>query len=677
MAERRRNWVRAGIFLSVASLTTPMASAGARDPAARVDPAEAQAAKTRLAAGPPAKGGTGDIPSRFSVPTSDWDYEKRDVMIPMRDGVRLHAVVIVPYGLHRAPIMLDRTPYSATKFTSRATSSDVADILTGLSRELVQHGYIVVVEDVRGKYGSGGDYVMNRPLSGPLNPTKVDHSTDAYDTIDWLVKHVAETNGRVGTIGTSYDGFTVLMSLVHPHPALKAAVPINPMVDTWIGDDWFHHGAFRQEMMDYIYFQTATKDSSLDWPTSGYDDWAVYLDHVSAGALGRAKGMEQLAFWRRLTAHPAYDAFWQDQAVDRILGRQTLTVPTLFVQAQWDQEDIYGAVASYEAVAGNTTPAGLAHLVIGPWHHGQANGKASSLGALQYGADTGAWFRRHVLFPFLDENLKDAASRVPIAPVIAYQTGTDTWRAYPSWPVACANCADKGRALYLEPDGGLGFAAPAASGGYDEYISDPAKPVPYRPRPIRPTYAEDSTWRTWLVDDQRFADGRPDVLTFRTGVLKASVAISGAPVAHLLASTTGTDADWVVKLIDVYPDDVATQPGLGGYELPVAMDILRGRYRDDPAHPSPIPAGAVVPYTLPLPNVNHVFLPGHRIMVQIQSSWFPLYDRNPQRYVPNVFFASAGDYVRATDRVYHDGAHASFLQLPIVPVQAGTVIGGD
>ena len=656
------------------SVLTMMALMGVMPLASASTPAEAQSSKTQQG---DASGSGGDIPRHFKPVLSSYDYDRRDVMIPMRDGVSLHAVLIVPHAVKHGPIMLDRTPYSAKEMTSREETPHVAELMRGTDRDLVQDGYILAFEDVRGKYGSGGDYVMNRPLAGPLNPTKVDHSTDAYDTIDWLVHHVPEGNGRVGTIGTSYDGFTVLMSLIHPHPALKAAVPINPMDDTWIGDDWFHNGAFREEMMDYIYLQTATKSSDLEWWAAGHDDFAIYEKYGSAGAFGRAMGMEQLPFWNRLTANPAYDAFWQGQAVDKLLARAPLTVPTLFVQGQWDQEDIYGAVAAYEATVPKTGGAEMGHLVIGPWHHGQANGEAFSLGPLEYGEDTGAWFRRHVMLPFLDSYLKDGAAAATTPPVTAFQTGTDTWRTYGSWPQACAACADKGQALYLQPDDGLGFAPPAAAGdGSDSYVSDPAKPVPYRLRPIRPTYAKDSTWRTWLVDDQRFAADRPDVLTYSTDVLTAPVTLSGAPVAHLLASTTGTDADWVVKLIDVYPDEVPASAALGGYELPVAMDILRGRYRDDPAHPSAIPAGKTVAYTLRLPNVDHSFLPGHRIMVQIQSSWFPLYDRNPQTYVPNIFFAHPGDYRKAEMRVFRMPGAASFIQLPVVPAGDGTVVAG-
>jgi putative CocE/NonD family hydrolase len=611
---------------------------------------------------------TGDIPADFAVSTAADDYIKRDVMIPMRDGVKLHAVIVIPKGAAHAPIILDRTPYSASSFTSRADSPRRALILPNAFGELADAGYIIVSEDVRGKYKSEGDYVMNRPLAGPLNPTKVDHSTDAYDTIDWLVKNVPESNGKVATMGTSYDGFTVLMSLVGPHPALKAAVPFNPMVDTWMGDDWFHNGALRETYADYIYAQTASKSSDKAWTPPRYDAYETWLTAGSAGALASSVGMDQLPFWRRLTEHPAYDAYWSGQAVDKILGRQPLTVPTLYVHSQWDQEDIYGATAAYAATEPKDIHNDKNFLVIGPWRHGGGNGDGSSLGAIKFQGDTGLWFRRNVLLPFLDAHLKDGAAPAEIAPVTAYETGANVWRRYDRWPQSCASgCPYGSKPLYLTAKAGLSFEKPAGGPAFDTYVSDPAKPVTYRPRPIRPTYAKDSTWGRWLVDDQRFASDRPDVLTYTTPVLTAPVRVAGQPVAHLFASTSGTDSDWVVKLIDVYPDEVPGDTEMGGYELPVAMDILRGRYRDDPAHPAAIPSGRTVAYTLKLPNADHVFLPGHRIMVQIQSSWFPLYDRNPQTFVDNIFFAKPADYVAAVQRVFHKPDAASFIDLPVAP----------
>jgi len=611
----------------------------------------------------------GDIPEKFEVAKTIYDFEKREVMISMRDGVKLFTIIVVSKGTTHAPIILDRTPYSAAKFVSKIQSPHVAVALPLSYGELAEAGYIIVVQDVRGKYKSEGSYVMNRPLAAPFNPTGVDHSTDAYDTIDWLVKNIPESNGKVATMGTSYDGFTVLMSLVNPHPALKAAVPFNPMVDTWVGDDWFHNGAFRQTYADYIYEQTADKKSEEVWTPPRYDAYETWLTAGSAGALGTALGMDQLPFWKRLTHHPAYDSFWQSQAVDKILARQALAVPTLYVHSQWDQEDIYGATAAYAATEAKDSRNDMNFLVIGPWRHGGGNGDGSNLGAIKFDGDTGRWFRRNVLLPFLDAHLKDAGPKAEIAPVTVYETGANRWRRYDRWPQSCAvGCPVESRKLYLAVGGKLSFSTPSADPlGYDEYISDPQKPVTYRPRPIRPTYAEDSTWRRWLVDDQRFAGDRTDVLSYTTDVLTAPVRIAGQPIAHLAAATTGTDADWVVKLIDVYPDEVPGQVELGGYELPIAMDILRGRYRDDPAHPTAIPANKVIRYSLNMPNADHVFLPGHRIMVQIQSSWFPLYDRNPQKYVDNIFFANSDDYVKARQRVYHSPQQASYLDLPVAP----------
>jgi putative CocE/NonD family hydrolase len=625
--------------------------------AARADPPQAASALA------------GDIPAKFEELTSLNDFEKREAMIPMRDGVKLYTVIVIPKGASHAPIILNRTPYSAAKFAKRVPSQHVAIALPSAFAELALAGYIIVSQDVRGKYKSEGDYVMNRPLSGPLNATGVDHATDAYDTIDWLVKNVPESNGKVGTMGTSYDGFTVLMSLVNPHPALKAAVPFNPMVDTWIGDDWFHNGAFRQTYADYIYGQTADKKSDIDWTPDRYDAYETWLKAGSAGALGASVGMEQLPFWKRLISHPAYDAFWQGQAVDKILAGQPLSVPVLYVHSQWDQEDIYGAIAAYAATETKDVRNDMNFLVIGPWRHGGANGDGSSLGPIKFDGDTGRWFRKNVLLPFLDARLKDHAAPAKIAPVTVFETGENQWRQYDRWPQSCAaGCPFVSRKLYLGGSNSLSFTAPKADAvGFDEYISDPQKPVTYRPRPIRPTYTEDSTWRRWLVDDQRFADDRTDVLTYTSEVLSSPLRIAGQPIAHLFAATSGTDSDWVVKLIDVYPDEVPGQAELGGYELPISMDILRGRYRDDPAKPSAIPANKIVAYALKLPHADHVFLPGHRIMVQIQSSWFPLYDRNPQRFVDNIFLAKPADYIKARQRVYRSVENASSIELPVLP----------
>jgi putative CocE/NonD family hydrolase len=609
-----------------------------------------------------------ETPKQLQLETDQFDYIRRDVMIPMRDGVRLHTVILVPRGARNAPILLTRTPYDATGLTSHTASAHLGPILQGYDNAtdvIVEDGYIRVVQDVRGKHGSEGDYVMNRPLHGPQNPTPVDHATDTYDTIDWLVKNVPESNGKVGILGISYDGFLPLMALVNPHPALKVSVPMNPMVDGWMGDDWFHNGAFREQMMAYIYTQDGTRGSEVPWWTTHYDDYDMFMEAVSAGELGRRRGLDQMGFWQKLLAHPSYDAFWRDQAMDKILGQQPLKVPVMLVHSLWDQEDIYGAPAVYHAIEPKDSANDQVFLVMGPWYHGQEIGEGSSLGPLHFNSNTAWYFRQEILRPFLAQYLKDGAPKADVAPVSAFETGTNAWRRLSAWPSGCAGgCAVHPTPLYLGAGLTAGFSAPAAGGAaFDEYVSDPAKPVPYRSRPNK--YPDD-TWHLWLVGDQREASGRPDVLAYVSAALTEPVKISGQPVANLIASTSGTDADWVVKLIDVYPDEVAEQPEMGGYQLMVSADIFRGRYRESLESPKPVPSNEPLLYRFNLPTANHVFLPGHRIMVQVQSSWFPLYDRNPQTFVPNVFWARREDYRTAVQRVYHAPGRASFVELPLV-----------
>jgi uncharacterized protein len=621
-----------------------------------------------------------ETPQQLQPAAAGFDYARREAMIPMRDGVRLHTVILVPKGAEHAPILLTRTPYSADQLTTHIPSAHLGPTLYGYDNAtdvIVEGGYIRVVEDIRGKYGSEGDYVMNRPIHGPQNPTPVDEATDTYDTIDWLVKNIPETNGKVGILGISYDGFLPLMALVNPHPALKVAVPMNPMVDGWMGDDWFHNGAFREQNMPYIYEQVGTRDNNPNakWWTAHFDDYDEYMSAGSAGELGREHGLEQMGFWKKILDHPAYDSFWSDQAVDKVLAddfkREGIKVPTMLVHSLWDQEDIYGAPAVYKAIKPLDTNNDKVFLVLGPWHHGQEIEDAASLGAIRFGSDTGTWFRQNVLRPFLDRYLKDDAPADNIAPVTVYETGMNRWQKLQAWPVAPAT-----KSLYLEPGFKLGFTPPGAStantadsansADSDSYVSDPAHPVPYRARPSQPIgYDPPLTWPEWLVDDQREASGRTDVLTYTSDVLTEPLHITGQPIANLIASTSGTDSDWVVKLIDVYPDQVADHPELGGYQLAIAMDIFRGRYRESFSAPQAIEPGKPLPYRFSLPPTNHVFLPGHRIMVQIQSSWFPLYDRNPQTFVPNIFWAKPEDYKKATQRIYHGAAGASSIELPI------------
>ncbi|HEY6925603.1 MAG TPA: CocE/NonD family hydrolase [Steroidobacteraceae bacterium] len=618
-----------------------------------------------------------ETPAKLERIARDADFDLREVMIPMRDGVKLRTFILVSHGTKGAGMLLTRTPYNAKDLTSNRHSLHMGARLWGYDNAvetILEGGYIRVVQDIRGKYGSDGDYVMNRPMRGPLNPTPVDESTDTYDTIDWLVKNVPESNGRVGVLGISYDGFLALTPLVHPHPALKVVVPMNPMVDGWRGDDWFHNGAFRLPNLPYIYEQAGTRANDEHWDTGHYDDYEDYMSAGSAAAMARRHGMEQIGFWRKVLAHPAYDDFWQQQAMDRLLAQQPLTVPTMLVAGLWDQEDIYGAIAVYKALYAEDRNRDNLYLVIGPWYHGQEIDDGSSLGAIRFNADTGLYFRRHILAPFLARYLKDApATAAPLAHVNAFQTGENLWESLPQWPMGCGgNCTPQPKRLYLRADRMLGWEGPTkADTGFDEYLSDPARPVPYRQRPILPVgYEPPYTWKYWLVDDQREFSGRTDVLTYVTPPLEAPLAIAGEPIANLVAATTGTDADWVVKLIDVYPDEVPGQPPMGGYQLAVAMDIFRGRYREGLDNPKPIRPNAALTYRFALPTTNHVFLPGHRLMIQVQSSWFPLYDRNPQTFVTNILDAQPADFHPATQRIYHAAGKVSFVELPVISTAA-------
>jgi putative CocE/NonD family hydrolase len=609
-----------------------------------------------------------DIPAKWQKPETDYDYVKREDMIPMRDGVKLHTVILVPKGAHDLPMLLERTPYNAEFFSSH-DSPHLRDTLWSANREWVDDGYIFVYQDIRGKYGSEGAYVMTRPPMGPLNPSKTDDTTDAWDTIDWLIKNVPESNKRVGMIGSSYDGWTVTMALLDPHPALKVAAPESPMIDGWMGDDWFHYGAFRQVNLDYFTGQSSKTGSGASVPRWGADDYQNFLDAVSAGNWANKNGFEQLPFWNRLSSHPAYDAFWQGQALDAMVAAHPASIPTVWLQGLWDQEDMYGAIHAWEALKAKGMAANN-HLVMGPWCHSQVNRAAENLGPLKWKGDTAADFRKNVLIPFFDTYLKDEKPAESLPPVLIYNPAENHWDKFADWPGVNEQQLIP---LYLEANNGLSFqpaAAGSAAAGEDSYDSDPAKPVPFIVQPV--TFDDHARWTTWLVQDQRFVSTRPDVLSYQTPVLTQPVRVEGAPLADIFAKTTGTDGDFVVKIIDVYPPTYAEQPEMGGYQLPVSMDIFRGRYRKSFAEPSAIPAGEVQEYKFRLPTMNYVFKPGHRIMVQIQSSWFPLYDRNPQTYVKNIFFAQPSDFRKATVSIERGSSGASAVLLPVV--QASTAM---
>ncbi|CAN5535529.1 CocE/NonD family hydrolase [soil metagenome] len=608
---------------------------------------------------------TGDIPAKFTPPVPAKDYERREMMVPMRDGTKLFTVIMVPKGAVGAPIVLTRTPYNAGARAKRMDSTSLLATLPLADEMFVKAGYIRVYQDIRGKYGSEGDYVVTRPVIGPLNATKVDHVTDAYDTIDWLVNkaNLPESNGKVGMIGSSYEGFTVVMALLAPHPALKVAAPESPMVDGWMGDDWFHYGAFRLTNIGWLGSQTGYKGEGKEPPSGIYDDYEQFRRVGSAGDWAKQSGYDQLPFWQRMVAHPAYDAFWQGQALDKLIAANPSNVPTIWEQGLWDQEDMYGAVMSWEALKAKGKT-GNNFLVMGPWRHSQINREGRSLGAFQWDGDTAKQFREEMVLPLFNHYLKGGPA-VSLPSATIYNTGENHWDRFASWPPACASgCASPLTPIYLQAGGGLGFDTPAS--GEESYISDPAKPVPHLPRPVN---FNDGRWGDWLVSDQRSVDGRTDVMTYSTPVLTKAVRVSGAPIADILAKTTGSDGDFVVKVIDVFPDEVATDAKMGGYELPISLDIFRGRYRNSFEHPEAIPAGEVQEYKFRLPTVNHVFQPGHRIMIQVQSSLFPLYDRNPQTFVPNIFLAKPADYQKATVSIEYGGAGGSKVWLPVVPVE--------
>ncbi|HVW70730.1 MAG TPA: CocE/NonD family hydrolase [Steroidobacteraceae bacterium] len=618
---------------------------------------------------PPAAAGAapqGDIPEKFVIPTARDDYIKREEMIPMRDGVKLYTVIVIPKGAHNAPIVLTRTPYDAHKRVKNNNPSILA-LLPETDWDFAAAGFIRVFQDIRGKYGSEGVYEMTRHPRGPFNSSSTDDTTDAWDTIDWLVKNVPESNGRVGMFGSSYEGWTVVMALLGPHPALKAAVPESPMVDGWMGDDWYHYGALRQGNFDYFAKQTEQKGEGSGVPRTAYDDYETFLAAGSPASYATVNGLDQLGWWRKMLAHPAYDAFWQAQALDRQLAAHPSSVPTLWEQGLWDQEDMWGANHAWLALKSAGHEANN-WLLLGPWYHSQANHFGWNIGVFRWPGDTARQFRRDKVMAFFNQYLQDGPP-ANLPRVTVYSPTEARWEGFNDWPVACEHgCAHPMKPLYLQAGFGLGFEKPTGSRESDAYLSDPAKPVPYLPRPVRAS--DDAAWDTWLVHDQRFVDGRPDVLTYQTPPLSAPVKIQGAPIAEIIAATTGTDIDIVVKLIDVYPAQYPEQPDLGGYQLPIGMDIFRGRYRESFEHPAPVPANKAQRYRFTLPNQNYTFLPGHRIMVQIQSTLFPLYDRNPQHYVENPLTAQPGDYRKATISVLRSGNESSAVWLPVVPTSA-------
>jgi putative CocE/NonD family hydrolase len=587
------------------------------------------------------------------------EYTREQAMIPMRDGVRLHAVILRPAQQNpeeKLPFLLDRTPYGVEDSDSQS--------INRLKPELAASGYIFVFEDVRGRYGSEGSFVMNRPIQVHTSPADVDETTDAHDTVDWLLKNVTGSNGRVGVYGVSYDGFLATMAGIDGHPAVKAISPQAPMTDVWMGDDFFHNGAFRQAYgFDYVQQMEGQKtDARVE---SKQDTFDFFLDHVNFAGAAAAAHIEKLPTAKAFLTQPAYTQFWRDMAVEGKLDG--VNMPTLEVGGYWDQEDMWGTQAQYAALKKHDTHHHV-FLVLGPWNHGgwEGTGRAlgSDLGQLDFDEPTGTEFRKEMEFPFFELYLKDRPG-FTLKDTASFRTGVNRWERYPGWPPAAGVTQQQ---LYLLPGKQLSFSAPAMEGQAvaASYVSDPADPVPYRHRPIQSTYATGSKWYTWLVEDQRFASTRKDVAVFSTPALGQDTTVSGNVMADLYAATTGSDADWVVKLIDAYPDGDADD----GYELMVADEIFRARYRKSFEHPEPLMPGEVEEYRFSLHAADHTFLKGHRIMVEVQSTWFPLYDRNPQTFVPNIMTAPRKAYSAETMTIFGSRTYPSHIELPVMT--AGT-----
>jgi uncharacterized protein len=577
-------------------------------------------------------------------------YQCRFTKIPVRDGVHLNTSVCAPSGQHPSlPFLITRTPYGIA-----------ADTVVGNDyRFLAGDGYIFVYQDIRGRFGSEGQFVMNHPLHDPADRTGVDESTDTYDTVEWLLHNVANNNGKAGVLGVSYPGFLATMAGIHPHPAVKAISPQAPMTDTWMGDDFFHQGAFRLSYgFEYAGSMELSSDMSVPLPIDTWDtyDWYRQLGPLSSVDAGYYHG--KVPTWEAFVTHPSYDAFWRTRAVQRVL--QAPEVPTLTVGGWWDQEDRYGPLATYAALE-RADSSHRSFLVMGPWNHGGWRRAERRMPVVDSGTSEG--YLRDVEAPWFAYWLKGQGT-APHTEAYLYDAGLKRWRSFGQWPAKGA----KVRPVYLHARGRLSFEKPTGSeAAFDSYVSDPAHPVPYRSRPVEQTYdPRGSRWRTWETEDQRFVDGRPDVLTWRSEPLTENLLLAGNVKARIVASTTGRDADWVVKLIDVFPDSVVENPSWGGYELMVAHEIMRGRYRRSFSTPTPLPANTPLDFTVDLHQQSYTFQRGHRIMVQIQSTWFPLYDRNPQTWVPNIFRAKAGDFKAETHRVWHTPARASRVEMDVV-----------
>jgi putative CocE/NonD family hydrolase len=528
-------------------------------------------------------------------------------------------------------------------------------------KDLAAEGYVFVFQDIRGRYLSEGTFEMLRFTRDPRNPNSIDESTDTYDTIDWLIKNIPNSNQRVGVLGVSYSGWLTVMATLEPHPALKAVSEQATPADMFLGDDLHHNGAFRLSYgFEYAFMEEASKVDTL-FPFDTYDTYEWYLKLGPLSNVNEKCFHGKIPTWNNFISHPNYDEFWQKQSLPYRLDAPT--VPTMHVAGWWDQEDFYGPIKTYEVLEKKDTKH-LNYLVVGPWNHGGWGGsEGRKLGNVSFDTATSRTFRESIQAPWFAYWLKDKGNgNFPEA--TTFQTGSNVWKSYDEWPPKKISTL---RNLYFQPDGKLSFDPPtsASASAFDSYVSDPAHPVPYRSRPIEETYGYGSRWYTWLTEDQRFVHMRPDVLSWETEMLQEDVTVTGDIVAHLFASTTGTDSDWIVKLIDVYPENHPKDRKMGGYQLMVANEVFRGRFRKSFEKPEPVKAGEVNEYVIDIHHNDHAFLKGHKIMVQVQSTWFPIIDRNPQKYVDNIFLAKESDFQVASQRIFRSSAYPSHIVLPI------------
>jgi len=598
----------------------------------------------------------------FTIANSQQDsftlYKKTTAMIPMRDGVKLFTVIMTPVGATKPlPVLMQRTPYGADLPVEESGTMDFSVI--PYFGNMAKEGYIFVVQDIRGKYKSEGTMQIHQPLIHAVQKEAVDESTDTYDAIDWLVKNVANNSGNVGLLGISYPGWLTLVGSVDPHPALKASSEQACMGDLFLGDDFHHNGAFRLSYgMEYSYEVEFDKTTDSEFPFPQFDLYDWYLKLGSLKNVNEKYFHNKIPTWNNFVKHPNYDEFWkQNSPLTYVKYPQ---IPELHVGGYYDQEDINGPQLMYNHLEKKDS-FNRNHIVLGPWNHGQwARAKADSLGKISFESATAVWFQalQKKWFDYWLKGIGDGK----FEEAYCFQTGSNQWKTYSKWPPQEATI----KKLYVGADKTASFKKPVSPNGEVTYTSDPARPVPYRIQPIEATYGNGSRWRPWHVEDQRFVYTRPDVVSFVMDSLTEDLTVTGKIIAHLFASTTGTDADWIVKLIDVYPDFDPKNYLMSQYQLPVAMEVFRGRFRKSFSNPSPLVPNKPEEFVIDLHEINHVFKKGHHIMVQVQSTWFPVIDRNPQKYVPNIFEAKETDFIKAQHSIYCNATNATYIELPVM-----------